>query len=136
LDTVYAQFAAMRAQTIADWRLCVVADDSSIGRIVERAAARDPRIAWSEAASGEDLVATECRAALSLDADWLVLLGEGALLHRRALEWFAAVAYFPFGPNLRPADQFRSAPCGPRGLVGGRGPRLCRAAQPPPPPVY
>jgi len=92
LDTVYAQFAAMRAQTIADWRLCVVADDSSIGRIVEPVAASDPRIAWSEAASGEDLVATECRVALSLDADWLVLLGEGALLHRRALEWFAAVA--------------------------------------------
>jgi GT2 family glycosyltransferase/tetratricopeptide (TPR) repeat protein len=92
LETVYAQLAAMRAQTISDWRLCVIGDASAIRHIVERAAASDPRIAWSDAASGEDLAAAECRAALSLDADWLVLLAEGALLHHRALEWFAAVA--------------------------------------------
>jgi len=91
-DTLYAQLAAIRMQTIAEWQLCVIGDNAGIGRIVKRATASDPRIAWSEAASGEDLAAAECRIALSLDADWLVFLPEGALLHRRALEWFASVA--------------------------------------------
>jgi GT2 family glycosyltransferase/tetratricopeptide (TPR) repeat protein len=92
LDTLYAQLAAMRAQSLADWQLYVVGDDAAIRRIVERSAVSDPRVAWSEAASGENLAATEHRVALSLDADWLVFLAEGALLHRSALEWLAAVA--------------------------------------------
>src|SRR6202035_5399040 len=59
---------------------------------IERAAASDPRVVWCDVAPGEDLAAAEYQAALSLEADWLVLMAEGALLHRRALEWFAAVA--------------------------------------------
>jgi len=91
LAAVYAQLAAMRAQTIADWQLCVIGDDAEIRRIAERSAVSDPRIAWTDTAAGEDLAAAERRIALSLEADWLAFLAEGALLHPRALEWFAAV---------------------------------------------
>jgi GT2 family glycosyltransferase/tetratricopeptide (TPR) repeat protein len=92
LDVVYAQVAALHTQTVTDWRLCVVGDDAGVRRIIERAAASDPRIVWCDVAPGEDLAAAECRVALALEADWLVLMAEGALLHRRVLEWFAAVA--------------------------------------------
>ncbi|MBV8493546.1 MAG: tetratricopeptide repeat protein, partial [Alphaproteobacteria bacterium] len=92
LDLFYAQLAAMRAQTVADWRLYVIGSDDAHRTIVERAAATDPRVEWVEAAPDEDLTDAERRVALLLEADWLLLLAEGALPHRRALEWFAAVA--------------------------------------------
>ncbi|MBV9586573.1 MAG: tetratricopeptide repeat protein, partial [Alphaproteobacteria bacterium] len=89
LDIFYAQHAAMRAQTAADWRLYVLGSDDAHRRIVERAS--DPRLAWIEAAPDEKLADVERRIAPSLEADWLLLLAEGALPHRRALEWFAAI---------------------------------------------
>jgi GT2 family glycosyltransferase/tetratricopeptide (TPR) repeat protein len=92
LDILYAQLAALRAQTVTDWRLYVLGSDDAHRRIVERAAATDPRVAWVEATLDEDLADAERRIALSLEADWLLLLAEGALPHRRTLEWFAAVA--------------------------------------------
>ena len=91
LDIIYAQLGTMRAQTVAGWRLYVLGSDDAHRRIVERAAAADPRIAWVEAAPREALADAERRIAPSLEAEWLLLLAEGALLHRRALEWFAAV---------------------------------------------
>lgn len=92
LDILYAQLAAMRAQTVTDCSLCVIGRDDAHRNIIARAAASDPRIAWIETAPGEDLAAAERHVAPSLDADWLLLLARGALPHRRALEWFAAVA--------------------------------------------
>jgi O-antigen biosynthesis protein len=91
-DILYAQLAAMRSQTIANWQLCIVGEAAGIRRITERAAVSDPRVVWINTAPGENLAATERRVALSVDADWILLLAEGALLHRRALEWLAAVA--------------------------------------------
>jgi hypothetical protein len=87
LDTLYAQLAAIRAQSYPDWRLCVIGGDPESRRAVERASASDPRIAWIEATSGESIAAAERRITLSLDEDWLLFLAEGAQLHRRALEW-------------------------------------------------
>ena len=92
LDVCYAQLTAMRAQTVTDWRLHVIGRGDAHRTIIERAAASDPRVSWVEAASREDIADAERRIALSLEADWLLLLAEGALPHRRALEWFAAVA--------------------------------------------
>lgn len=92
LDTLYTQLAAMRTQTVADWRLYAVGSDDACRRIIERAAASDPRIAWVETGPGEEIATAERRAACSLDADWLLLLGEGAQPHPRTLEWLAAVA--------------------------------------------
>jgi GT2 family glycosyltransferase len=92
LATLYAQLAAISAQTCQDWQLSAVGIDAAHRRIVERAAASDPRIAWSDSAPSEGAAAAERRVALSLTTDWLVFLAPGALLHPRAIEWFAAVA--------------------------------------------
>ena len=92
LATVYGQIAAIGAQTRQDWQLCVVGIDAAHRRIVERAAASDPRITWSDSAPLEGAAAGERRVGLSLTADWLIFLAPGALLHPRAVEWFAAVA--------------------------------------------
>src|SRR5438045_6180510 len=92
LDRVYAQLAAVPAQSHADWQLCVIGSDPESRRAVERAAASDPRISWAEMEANETVAAAERRIALSRDEDWLLFLAEGAELHRRALEWIAGVA--------------------------------------------
>jgi O-antigen biosynthesis protein len=91
LDRIYTQLAAVQAQSRADWRLYVVGMGPEARRAVERAAAADPRISWAEIASNETVAAAERRIAFSRDEDWLLFLAEGAELHRRALEWMAAV---------------------------------------------
>jgi GT2 family glycosyltransferase/tetratricopeptide (TPR) repeat protein len=92
LAMLYAQLAAISAQTSQEWQLVTVGIDAAHRRIVERAAASDPRIVWSDGAPSEGAAAAERRIALSLTADWLVFLAPGVLLHPRAIEWFAAVA--------------------------------------------
>ena len=92
LDRIYTQLAAVQAQSHAEWRLYVIGSDPESRRVVERAAAADPRISWAEMASNETVAAAERRVALLRDEDWLLFLAEGAELHRRALEWLAAVA--------------------------------------------
>ena len=92
LDGLYAQLAAVQAQSHADWRLYAVGGNPDARRMVERAAANDRRIAWAEIGPNETVAAAERRIALSLEEDWLLFLAEGAQLHKRALEWFAAVA--------------------------------------------
>jgi GT2 family glycosyltransferase/tetratricopeptide (TPR) repeat protein len=92
LATLYAQISAIGAQTCPDWQLSAVGIDAAHRRLVERAAASDPRIVWSDGAPSEGAAAAERRVALALTADWLMLLAPGALLHPRAIEWFAAAA--------------------------------------------
>ncbi|HEX3862319.1 MAG TPA: glycosyltransferase [Stellaceae bacterium] len=92
LDVLYAQIAAISAQTYCNWQLCVTGSDPALRRMVERAAASDPRIAWVAIAAEEAAGVAERRAALVAVADWLILPAPGALLHRHALAWFAAVA--------------------------------------------
>ena len=92
LDRIYTQLTAVQAQSHADWRLYVIGIGPEARRAVERAAAADPRISWAEMASNETVAAAERRIALSRGEDWLLFLAEGAELHRRALEWMAAVA--------------------------------------------
>lgn len=92
LDTLFTQLAAVQGQSCTDWRLCVVGSDARARAAAQRAAASDPRITWVEPAAGETVAAAERRVALSLEEDWLLFLGKGAQLHRRALDWFTAVA--------------------------------------------
>ena len=92
LETIYAQLAAVGAQSCANWTLYVVGSDLARRQIVERAAASDPRIRWAGRAGAESAAEAERRVALSCAADWIVLLSARALLHRSALAWFAAVA--------------------------------------------
>jgi len=91
LEVLYRQLGSLVGQTYQNWRLAVVGDDAAKRRVVERAAASDPRIAWHEATPGETPDAAERRVALTLAADWLVLPGPGVWLHRHALGWCAAV---------------------------------------------
>ena len=92
LETLRAQIAAVRSQTYGRWQLYVVSADPARRRAAEEAAASDARIAWSEALPAENAAQAEQRIALSTEADWILLLAKAALLHHRALEWFASVA--------------------------------------------
>jgi O-antigen biosynthesis protein len=91
LETLRAQIGAVRSQTYERWKLCVIGTDPARRRAAEEAAASDPRIAWSEALPNESAAQAEQRTALSTQADWILLLAERALLHPRAIEWFASV---------------------------------------------
>jgi O-antigen biosynthesis protein len=90
LETLYAQLTAITAQTYQKWQLAVIGDGPAQRRAVERIACSDPRVGWIEMAADEPRAAAERRAAISLAADWLVLLAPGARLHRYALGWYAA----------------------------------------------
>ncbi len=90
LATLYAQIATLTAQTYRNWRLCVVGSDADHRRMVERAAASDPRIRWMEAAADEPPAAAERRVARDFVVDWLILPASGAQLDRQALAWCAA----------------------------------------------
>ena len=92
LETLRAQITAIAAQTHRDWTLRVIGSDPARFRVVEQIAATDNRIAWVETADSEGIAAAERRAAIASRADWILLLAERALLHPRALAWFAAAA--------------------------------------------
>lgn len=94
---LYDQIAGLSAQTYRNWQLCVVGTDAALRRVVERAAASDRRIGWIEAAADEEASVAERRIALALAADWIVLPARGALLHCRALAWFAAAVAIGVG---------------------------------------
>jgi GT2 family glycosyltransferase/tetratricopeptide (TPR) repeat protein len=91
LETLRAQITTVRSQTYGGWKLYVIGTDSSRRRAAEAAAAGDARIAWSESSPDENTARAEQRIALSTGADWILLLAERALLHPRAIEWFASV---------------------------------------------
>lgn len=92
LATLYSQLSSVSGQTYRYWQLMVLGTDAAQRRAVERAAASDPRIAWVAIADDESPWAVEHRTALAGPADWILLPGPGALLHRQALGWFAAAA--------------------------------------------
>jgi O-antigen biosynthesis protein len=91
LETLFAQLAAIRSQTFGSWTLWVIGSDPERRRIAERTAASDARIQWRDRMSEETPAEAERRIALSCGVDWIVLLGQRALLHPRAIEWFASV---------------------------------------------
>jgi GT2 family glycosyltransferase len=91
LETLFAQLAAIRSQTLGSWTLWVIGSDPERRRIAERTAASDARIQWRDRMSEETPAEAERRIALSCGVDWIVLLGQRALLHPRAIEWFASV---------------------------------------------
>ena len=91
LETLFAQLAAIRSQTYESWTLWVIGSDPERRRIADRAAASDARIQWRDRMSEETPAETERRIALSCGVDWIVLLGQRALLHPRAIEWFASL---------------------------------------------
>lgn len=91
LERLYAQLASVSAQTYGNWQLAVVGTDAAQRRVVERVAISDPRIGWIEAATDEAPGVAERRTALALPSDWIVLPAMGALFHRHALAWFAAI---------------------------------------------
>jgi O-antigen biosynthesis protein len=92
IDTIRAQIAAIGSQTYWQWRLYVIGTDPNRRRITEQAAENDARIGWSEVFPGESAACAERRVGNSTGSDWILLLAEKALLHPRALEWFATVA--------------------------------------------
>jgi O-antigen biosynthesis protein len=91
LERLYAQLASVSAQTYRNWQLAVVGTDAAQRRVVERVAISDARIGWIEPATDEAPGVTERRIALALPSDWIVLPATGALFHRHALAWFAAI---------------------------------------------
>jgi len=91
LETLFAQLRAIRSQTYKNWTLCVIGSDPTRRRIAERAAASDTRIRWQDSMSEETPAEAERRIALSSGVDWIVLLARRALLHPRAIEWFASL---------------------------------------------
>jgi GT2 family glycosyltransferase/tetratricopeptide (TPR) repeat protein len=91
LETLRAQIAAIQDQTHHDWILRVVSFDPACRRVVEQIAATDSRIAWAEADENR-IAEAERRVAVADGTDWILLLGERALLHPKALAWFAAAA--------------------------------------------
>jgi len=91
LETLFAQLGAIRSQTYEKWTLCVIGSDAARRRIAERAAASDARIQWRDKKSEETPAETERRIALSSSVDWIILLAQSALLHPRAIEWFASL---------------------------------------------
>ena len=90
LEIIRAQITAVRSQTYERWKLYMLGMDPARRRVAEEAAATDPRIVWSETSPNETSAQAEQRIALSARADWIVLLAERALLHPRAIEWFAS----------------------------------------------
>jgi O-antigen biosynthesis protein len=92
LETLRTQILAVAGQTHRDWTLRVIGSDPARYRVVEQMAATDPRIVWVEAADPNGAAATERGAAIASHADWILLLAERALLHPKALAWFAAAA--------------------------------------------
>ena len=91
LETLFSQLAAIRSQTYESWTLWVIGSDPERRRIAERTAASDARIQWRDRMSEETSAEAERRIALSCGVDWIILLGQRALLHPRAIEWFASV---------------------------------------------
>jgi len=91
LETLFTQLAAIRSQTYGSWTLWVIGSDPERRRIAERTAASDTRIQWRDSMSEETPAEAERRIALSCGVDWIILLGQRALLHPRAIEWFASV---------------------------------------------
>src|SRR5215469_521101 len=91
LEILRAQIAAIGDQTHRDWVLRVVGTDPARCRVVEQIGARDSRIVWAEA-DENCIAATELSVAIASGTDWILLLGERALLHPKALGWFAAAA--------------------------------------------
>ena len=90
LATLYDQLAALVAQSHRNWQAVVIGTDAAQRRAVERAAAADTRLAWTEAREGDTDAGAEHRVAAELSVDWLVLPAKGAQLHRHALLWYAA----------------------------------------------
>jgi O-antigen biosynthesis protein len=92
LAALYAQLASLEVQHYQSWTFLAIGRDPARRRAVERVAPSDARIRWFETRDDETTAQAECRAALSSEADWVVLLAERALLHPRAIEWFAFAA--------------------------------------------
>ena len=92
LETLFAQLAAIKSQTYEGWTLWVIGSDPARKRITERAAASDTRIHWADKMSEETSAEAERRIALASGVDWIILLAQRALLHPRAIEWFASLA--------------------------------------------
>ena len=78
---LYQQLAALREQSHPNWRLIVTGTVSACEEVVVRAAAADARIVWQGDATPR-----------IGDTDWVLLLGEGALLHRHAIGWVVHAA--------------------------------------------
>jgi GT2 family glycosyltransferase len=92
VETFLSQLSAITSQTYESWTLYLIGFDPARQRIAKRAAASDARIRWVETAQQESAAQAEQRIAVSINADWIVLLSERALLHPRAIEWFASAA--------------------------------------------
>jgi O-antigen biosynthesis protein len=89
-ETFFSQLAAFTSQTYESWALYLIGCDPARRRIAERAAASDARIQWVATTKEESTAEAERRIAVSTNADWIVLLSEKALLHPRAIAWFAS----------------------------------------------
>src|SRR5439155_23750241 len=89
LIQIYAQLAALAAQSHDNWEVAIIGSDPAQRRAVERAAASDQRISWFEAAADEAVGAAERRAATTLAGEWLVLPAPGAVLHRHPVAGFS-----------------------------------------------
>ena len=98
--TLYAQLAALQAGSEAPAAVLAFGTDPARGEIVERAAASDRRIRWVALEAHESAVAAERRLAGEVADGWLLLLAPGAVAHRHALAWAAAL------PGLAPAQAF------------------------------
>jgi O-antigen biosynthesis protein len=86
---LYAQLSALRAQSHPNWRAIVFGLDVNHCQAVERAAAADRRFAWAKTEPAEPQAQAEIRLIGTIETDWILLAGPGAILHPHALGWIA-----------------------------------------------
>jgi len=90
-DVLFAQLNGILNQVHETWSLRVIGRDLEKRAAVERVAVRDPRVRWVDADAEISAARSEWRCMRESEADWTLLVSEGALLHPQALAWVAAV---------------------------------------------
>lgn len=99
--TLEVQLSGFAGQTARDWTVLAIGQDPARRAVVARAGASDPRIRLLPAEAGEAAAAAaEWQVARTVEAGWLLVLAQGAILHRQALAWAASL------PALGGADAY------------------------------
>jgi GT2 family glycosyltransferase/tetratricopeptide (TPR) repeat protein len=92
LETLYDQVESLRSQTHTNFTVRVIGRTDDQRRVIDRAAAADPRFSWHDIPAAETAFETEHRLASQSGDGWIVLTASGAKLHREGLAWMAWAA--------------------------------------------
>lgn len=95
VDVLTATIDSVRAQSFADWELCLVDDcstDPAIAPLLDAAAASDPRIRVTHRAENGGITAASSDALAMATGEFVALLDHDDLLHAEALAAIAQIA--------------------------------------------